>query len=152
MNIEKYSLQADDSFTYFEFLSTGSNGMIPKIIEFQTTSVPDFYNLAFGDKHRETGDIDDLAVSNNGDTQKVLATVVNAVYAFFDKHPDAIVYATGSTPTRTRLYKMGITKFYNEIQSDFYLYGRSGNHLYEFDSHAEYEAFVAKRKSITLRI
>ena len=63
--------------------------------------------------------LDDLAISNNGDTEKVLGTVVAALYAFFDRHPGAIVYATGSTPGRTRLYRMGITKFYEEIKNDF---------------------------------
>jgi len=34
----------------------------------------------------------------------------SAVYAFTDKEKDVWVYATGSAPARTRLYRMGITK------------------------------------------
>jgi hypothetical protein len=75
----------------------------------------------------------------------VLGTVVAALYAFFDRNPEAIVYATGSTPGRTRLYRMGIT-FYNEIQNDFYLHGRIGNKLYPFQLRIDYEGFVAQRK------
>jgi hypothetical protein len=56
-----------------------------------------FYNLAFGDKNNETGDIDDAVVSNNGDSGQVLATVVSAVYAFTAVENDVWVYATGST-------------------------------------------------------
>jgi hypothetical protein len=146
MKVEKYHLKSDNSFTYFEFISIGSKGAIRKIIEFQSTSSPGLYNLAFGDKNPETGELDDLAISNNGDTQKVLGTVVSALYAFFDRNPEAIVYATGSTPARTRLYRMGITKFYDEIQNDFYLYGRIGDKLYVFEIGIEYEGFIAQRK------
>lgn len=146
MKVEKYHLKSDKTFTYFEFISVGSNGAIRKMIEFQTTSSPNLFNLAFGDKNSDTGEIDDLAISNNGDTQKVLGTVVTALYTFFDRNPEAIVYATGSTPARTRLYRMGITKFYDEIQSDFYLYGRIGDELHIFEIGIEYEGFVAQRK------
>ncbi len=116
------------------------------MIEFQVTSTSGLYNLAFGDKEPETGELDDLAITNNGDTQKVLGTVVAALYAFFDKNPEALVYATGSTPARTRLYRMGITKFYNEIQNDFYLYGQIGEKLYVFKVGKEYDGFLAQQK------
>ncbi|MCW3108083.1 MAG: hypothetical protein JWQ09_2589 [Segetibacter sp.] len=146
MKIEKYHLKSDNTLTYFEFISVGSKGAIRKMIEFQTTSTPNLYNLAFGDKNPETGELDDLAISNNGDTEKVLGTVVAAVYAFFNRNPEAIIYATGSTPARTRLYRMGIIKFYDEIQNDFYLYGQIGGKMYVFEVGKEYEGFVAQRK------
>jgi hypothetical protein len=83
MKIEKYHLKSDHTLSYFEFISVGSKGAIRKMIEFQTTSVPGLYNLAFGDKNPATGELDDLAISNNGDTEKVLGTVVSALYVFF---------------------------------------------------------------------
>jgi hypothetical protein len=146
MKIEKYHLKSDSTLSYFEFISVGSKGAIRKMIEFQDTSTPGLYNLAFGDKNADTGELDDLAISNNGDTEKVLGTVVSALYAFFSRNPEAIVYATGSTPARTRLYRIGITKFYNDIQNDFYLYGQIGDKLYAFEAGKEYEGFVAQRK------
>lgn len=146
MKIEKYSLKAESSLTVFEFVSEGPNGLIRKLIQFQETNQPDVYNLAFGDKNADTGEIDDLVVSNNGDTDKVLATVVAALYAFFDKHPDAFVYATGSTKARTRLYRIGITRFYKEMIQDFELYGQIGDEFYEFEVGKEYAGFLAQRK------
>ena len=83
MKIEKYHLKSDNTLTFFEFISVGSRGTIRKMIEFQITSTPNLFNLAFGDKNLETGEIDDLAISNIGDTEKVLGTVVAAFYAFF---------------------------------------------------------------------
>lgn len=78
--------------------------------------------------------------------KKVLATVVAALYAFFDKHPDAFVYVTGSTSARTRLYRMGITKFYEEMVQDFDLYGQVGDEFYDFEIDKDYAGFLAQRK------
>lgn len=91
MRIEKYNLKAQKELTRFEFISEGPRGAVRKLIEFQTTTVRGIYNLAFGDKDNRTGEIDDLAVSANGDTEKVLATVISAVYVFFDRYPDAFI-------------------------------------------------------------
>lgn len=146
MNIEKYPLKAESSLTVFEFISEGPKGFIRKIIQFQETNKANLYNLAFGDKNNETGEVDDLVVSNNADSEKVLATVVAALYAFFDKYPNAFVYATGSTSTRTRLYRMGITRFYEEMMQDFDLYGQVGDEFYEFKPGKDYTGFLAQRK------
>ncbi len=146
MNVDKYQLKSIKDLTTFEFLSEGPKGLIRKKIQFQTTSTPNLYNLAFGDTNRESGEIDDLVVSNNSDSQKVLATVVSAVYAFFDKHPEAYVYATGSSDVRTRLYRIGITKFYEQMIIDFYLYGQVGDEFFEFEIDKEYKGFLVQRK------
>ena len=146
MYVDKYLLKSEEEFTRFEFISEGPKGAIRKLIEFQHTTDPETYNLAFGDKHPVTGGIDDLAVSDNGDTEKVLATVVAAAYAFLDSHPTAYVYAQGSTKTRTRFYRMGINRFYDDMQRDFHLYGRIGEDFFDFEPDREYEGFLAQRK------
>lgn len=146
MYIDKYQLKSEEEFTRFEFISEGPKGAIRKLIEFQQTTDPETYNLAFGDKHPITGNIDDLAVSNNGDAEKVLATVVAAIYIFLDNHPMAYVYAQGSTQARTRLYRMGINRFYEDVERDFYLYGRIGEDFITFEAGIEYEGFLVQRK------
>ncbi len=146
MRIEKYPLKAESRFTRFEFISEGPKGEIRKRIEFQETTNSDVYNLAFGDFNPQTRGIDDLATSDNGDTEKVLATVAGAVYTFFDKYPDVFVYATGSTKARTRLYRMGMTRFYDKMKKDFYLYGQVGDDFVEFEIGAEYDGFLAQRR------
>jgi hypothetical protein len=108
----------------------------------------DVYNLAFGDKDHTTGKIDDTVISNNGDSEKVLATIVATAYAFTDKYPDAWIYATGSTQSRTRLYRMGITKFLSEVEEDFEVLGELNDGLEEFRKNVEYKGFFAKRKKI----
>ena len=112
MKLDKYQLKAGQELLSYEFISEGPNGLIRKRIQFTLVNRDHVFNLAFGDKDPVSGEINDLVISNNGDSEKVLATVIAAVYAFCDRHPGAWIYASGSTRARTRLYKMGITRFY----------------------------------------
>ena len=145
MKLPKYEIEAEDSLEVFEFVSNGPKGNIPKLIKFSKTTLKDFYNLAFGDKNLSTGEIDDKVVSNNGDSEKVLATIVSAVYAFTDIEETAWIYATGSTPARTRLYRMGITKYLEEVRHDFDVYGLVNGEWENFEKDTDYTAFIAKR-------
>jgi hypothetical protein len=146
MKLPRYELKAEKSLMVFEFISEGTKGEIPKLIKYSKTNVKDIYNLAFGDKSQETGEIDDNVVSNNGDSEKVLATVVSTVFAFSDKYPDSWIFATGSTKSRTRLYRIGITKYIDEIKNDFELYGLNENEWEIFKKEVEYAAFLIRRK------
>jgi hypothetical protein len=146
MKLPRYELTAEKTLMVFEFTIDGPKGQIPKLIKFSETTLKDFYNLAFGDKDNATGDIDDKVVSNNGDSERVLATVVSAVYSFSDNHQDAWVYATGSTKARTRLYRMGITKYIDDVQQDFHVFGLLEGEWKEFEKDVEYTAFLVKRK------
>jgi len=127
MKLPKYPLASSDKMMTFEFVSEGQNGLIHKLVKYQPTNLKGLYNLAFGDKDLETGEIDDRIISNNGDSEKVLATVVATVYAFTDKYPEVWIYATGSTKARTRLYRIGITRFLEEITEDFEVLGEINN-------------------------
>ncbi len=123
MKLDRYELKSDEQLTTFEFLSEGVKGKIEKIIQFSLVNQDNLFNLAFGDRNLLTGEIDDKIVTDNGDSERVLATVVAAVYAFCDRFPNAWIYATGSTAARTRLYKMGINKYFDIVQADFEIFG-----------------------------
>lgn len=146
MKLPKYQLKSGRELLSYEFTSEGPKGRIEKRIQFTLLNQKEVYNLAFGDKDAITGEIDDLAVSNNGDSEKVLSTVVSAVYAFFDKHPEASIFASGSTPARTRLYRIGIVKYLDDIEDDFEIYGQLEDHWELFEKGKEYLAFLAQRK------
>ena len=130
----------------YEFTSVGPKGQIKKLVKYSETNLKDLYNLAFGDKDLITGEINDKTISNNGDSDMVLATVVATVYAFTDKYRDAWVFATGSTKARTRLYRMGITKYLLEIKHDFQVFGLKDEEWEKFEKDIEYEAFLVQRK------
>ena len=130
----------------FEFTSEGQQGLIEKLVRFQETNV-NVYNLAFGDKDQTIGDIDDKVISNNGDSEKLM-TVVATLYAFTDKYPNAWVYATGSTKSRTRLYRMRITKFLSEVTEDFEVLGEKDEDWFPFKKNVEYYGFLVRREKI----
>jgi hypothetical protein len=147
MNYSKYGYISKNSLCRFEFTSVGNKGNIVKIVEYSLTDVENVYNLAFGDLDKISGKINDMVVTNNGDSFKVLATVASTVYAFTSKYPDAWVFATGSTNVRTRLYRMGLSNNLAEIGEDFMVYGLPPNQIWEeFVIGEDYEAFLVKRK------
>ncbi|NOU46499.1 MAG: hypothetical protein HOO86_05480 [Bacteroidales bacterium] len=146
MNLEKYELKSGEELEVFEFVSIGPKGKITKLVQYTPTNYKDLFNLGFGDKNAETGEIDDGVISNNGDSEKVLATVVATLYAFTEKYPDAIVYATGSSESRTRLYRMGITRFISDAERDFEIFGELEEEWDEFKKDIEYRGFLVKRK------
>ena len=95
MKLDRYELEADESFTTFEFVSKGIKGKILKVVQYRRIGLSNIYNLAFGDKDAISGEMDDTIISNNGDSEKVLATVAASLYDFTDEHPDVLVYVTG---------------------------------------------------------
>lgn len=75
MNLEKYPLKSDQLQLTFEFESIGPQGKVRKMIQYNESEILHFFHLGFGDLNPETGEVDDLAVTNNGDTLNILATV-----------------------------------------------------------------------------
>ncbi len=132
MKLPRYELIAEASLKVFEFNSEGPKGLIRKLIKFSETSEKDFYNVAFGDKDYLTGYFDDNVISDNGDSERVLATVVSTVYSFTSSNINVWVYATGSSKSRTRLYRMGISKYLDEIKQDFHVFGLLDGEWEEF--------------------
>ena len=146
MRKERYELEVASDVMTFEFVSIGPKGEIPKIVMYSEMYARGFYNLGFGDKKLTTGFIDDLVITDNKDSQKVLATVASTVYDFTDKYPEAFIVAKGSTKVRTRLYQMGISNNLEEITTDFKVLGRKDGTWYRFEKNIAYDAF-----SITLK-
>lgn len=147
MILDRYELKAGKNLTTFEFLSEGNKGKIVKVIQFQQMNLGDLYNLAFGDKNLETGKLDDQIVTDNGDSEKVLATVVSAIYAFADRYKESWIYATGSNAARTRLYRMGINKYFEIVCLDFDIMGEIKNEWEWYELGKDYQAFAVKRKN-----
>jgi hypothetical protein len=146
MKLPNYPLASSDDMKIFQFVSEGTKGLIIKKVQFTATNVKPIFNLAFGDKDEKTGEIDDQVISNNGDSEKVLATVVATIYAFTDKNKDAWIYATGSTKARTRLYRIGIAKYLEVVQNDFEILGELEEDWEIFQKDKEYLGFIVRRK------
>ncbi|MCE6988491.1 DUF6934 family protein [Dyadobacter sp. CY323] len=141
-----YEVVITPDFRTFEFRSIGPKGAVLKIIRYVETELPGFYNLGFGDLDPITRSIDDLIATNNGDAKKILQTVASTLYIFTDQYPEAIVFATGSTNVRTRLYRMGISNNLEAIEKDFTIKGYFKEDWEPFALGIPYEAFLVRRK------
>ncbi len=130
----------------YRFTSEGTQGIVEKLIIFQATHLKHVFNLAFGDINPKTGEIDDLIVTNNEDSEKVLITVATAVFEFTERYKNCFVYLKGSTKSRTRLYQMGITKYWQEISCDFVVLAEVQKDWVNFEANLKCEAFLASRK------
>lgn len=147
MNLPTYLLKAGENAFTYGFVSGGPKGFTAKRVQFSLVYADNVYNLSFGDVNAETQKIDDQIASNNGDLELVLATVAAAAYDFCRHHPDASLYLTGSTPARTRLYQIGITRFLDLIQSQFSIYGELGDSWEPFQRNKRYTAFFIQPTS-----
>lgn len=147
MHNPRYNYHADEALYFYEFFSEGPAGRIRKLVEYTPTSQEGVYNLAFGDWDETTGGLNDKTRSNNGDRQKVLATVMSTVYAFTGRYPDAWVFALGSTDGRTRLYQIGIAQYLDEATADFIIYSLSDEQWMPFERDRNYDAFLVTRRN-----
>ncbi len=91
MNIDKYPVIIGETEMVFEFVSEGVGGSVPKLVFYTETHLHNFKNLGFGHKDLETGQIDHEVVTNNRDSEKVLATVASKLYIFTYKYPGVMV-------------------------------------------------------------
>jgi hypothetical protein len=148
MQLETYSIVSTDEHKFYEFYSEGPKGRIKKVVIYRKAIGlrDNIFNLAFGDWDEKFQRLDDRVVSNNNDRQKILATVASTVLQFMKYHPDAIVYAEGSTPSRTRLYQMGITAYLSEISKHLDVYGFRLEDWEPFQPGKNFEAFAVKIK------
>ena len=126
MNLQRYEFVRKRTYKEYFFYSEGPMGQIRKIVRFILLSYnPPYYNLVLGDWDEALNDIDDISVTNNGDTEKVLATVAAIIFDFIDIFKNARVITEGNTPARTRRYQIGINKYWGDIEKIFYKIGRA---------------------------
>ncbi|NII28872.1 hypothetical protein HB364_27590 [Pseudoflavitalea sp. X16] len=151
MNYERYEpLLISGDALEFKFNSIGPKGEISIVVQFAETDDPGIYNLAFGNLLPD-GCIDDHVKNDNRDRNKILATVAAAIYEFSFRRPEKLIFFTGSTSARTRLYRMAITNNLIELSIDFEIYGVNliNNTFWAetFEKAKEYYGFVIKRKN-----
>ena len=135
--------------TRYKFFSLGRN-RIEKIVDFVPYNIKNIINLEFGDLLPD-GSIDDKIASNNGDIGKVLSTVIMIVKHFTAKNPQAVIYFSGSTVERTRLYARILKTYYAAFREEFMIYGiietEKDSQRIPFDPCAQtnYLAFLIRR-------
>lgn len=146
MYLPKYPLDAAQDFSMFRFVSNGKADPIYKRIQFTPTNFEGIVNLSFGDCSTEESEPDDEVQSRNGDMALVLATVAASVYVYAREHPKTWIFLTGSTPARTRLYRMAISNYWTDIEKDFEVMGLSEEGWHTFVKGKSYMGFAVKKK------
>lgn len=153
----KYDLYRNTNTTIFEFKSIGPNGEITKVIIFNATQSKEIYNLALGDlvynEVQKRYTLDDSIITNNGDRNKILATVASSVYIFTEKYPKKMVFFKGSTLARTRLYRRALSINLEELSETFIIFGTIKNEFgnvnsVPFKSNGDFFGFIIKRKEL----
>jgi hypothetical protein len=149
MKYEVYDLIISIDGQVFEFKSIGKHGSISKKIALGPTRFHGVYNLSFGDVEADYA-IDDYSISNNGDRNKILATVARAIDIYTDRYPDRLIYFKGSTKARTRLYRVAISINLEELSEKFEIYAEiiTSKLWLPFKKNMEAQAFVVKKKII----
>ena len=110
-------LYSKEHSTRYHFVSVGKRA-VNKIVEFRPLKFDKIYNLAFGDLNSDDT-IDDLAITNNADTSKVMSTIIQIVRDFSVSNPDIKIYFTGSTDQRTAFYQRIITMYFDDFIEEF---------------------------------
>jgi len=145
MKYPKYPVIANPDDHMYLFFSEGPKGKILKGVIYSQIE-GNLYNLSFGDWDQGLQQLDDSSRSNNGDRNKILATVAYTTLDFTDKFPHIQIFIEGSTTARTRLYQMGITNNLLEINQDFTVEGYRNKKWECFQPGRNYEAFLIERK------
>ena len=89
-----------------------------------------------------------LEENGNKDKNSILNAIASALISFFEAHPDKWVFFAGSTPQRTRLYRIAITYTFKELATGFEIMGvvsERGNYFdTPFEKGVNYPAFLVR--------
>jgi hypothetical protein len=146
MKSDFYAFTHDESCCYFEFLSRGNIKTDRKVVIYSPTeSDSRRYNLCLGHV-LPNGDLCDLTVTNNGDMDKIVSTVIRTIAVFLSKDQSRSVYFTGSTPVRTRLYRAIISREFHEAGKYYEIYGVIKAMQEPFRPNVDYMGFLITLK------
>lgn len=144
MDQPDYEIQRSLHDEVYSFVSEAKKGRIKKRVQFDLMQAG-MYNLGFGDWEDGDSGFDDFAVTDNGDIETVLSTVIRIAIEFLSQNPSITVHLTGSTPARTRLYRIIISNRYDAIRSDFSVWGYFNGRFHPFEKNVNYEAFLISK-------
>lgn len=139
-------IEISTGFETFDFISHGINGSVNKRVVFNFVQEPNIYNLAFGDVE-DDGSINDMSTTDNQDMPKILATIARIIKIFLDKYPERQVFFTGSTISRTRLYRMAISNNLEELKQIYSIKAvLASGQIINFSKNLSCTAFIIKIK------
>ena len=145
MDRPHYEFEFSYPYEIYSFISEGRNGRVRKRVRFDLMR-GNIFNLGFGDWREGDSNLDDLVVTDNGDMEMVLSTVIRIITHFLSTNPGAIVHFTGSTASRTRLYRSILSTNYEIIIRDFIVLGLIDGIWLAYEKNVNYEAFLVQNR------
>ena len=145
MNSPFYEFSVSDDATFYEFDSIGEKRVVHKQVKFSPGFIPDFYWLALVDL-LDDGSVSDSSRPNQGDVERVLATVLQTMLTFFKQYPTASVAFAGSTESRTRLYNIAIIRELNNARDTFTIQGYIDGKFEVYSPNKAYTGFAVSLK------
>lgn len=143
MKILPYSITIDSQFRY-TFLSVSDTKTVRKLVLYDLISTEfNLFNLALVDQ-LEDGTLDDLSVSDNNDMVRIMATVIHTMHLFLEARPDATIFFSGSTPSRTRLYRLAISQNIALFDETFTVKGLLNGEPEQYRPNTPYEGFTVQ--------
>lgn len=150
MDIEIYNYNFNKEDATFQFDSIGPKGKIRKFVSYVLFDRLDdgtpILNLAFGDLKSGEQHFSDTVISNNADSDKVLATVARTTIDITKLYNKVAILAQGSTRSRTRLYQMSIHANKEEIEAYFDIKGLTRSGWENFKEGINYSSLLATKK------
>lgn len=141
---QAYPTTSNGENTRFRFQSVGKRGVFEKVIFFTPLS-DDVYNLSLVDYDLLSDTYDDMSVTDNGDMPELLVTVISTIHQFLGSRPGKKIYFEGSTPARTRLYQIAISKIYDPTQSDLIISGLLDGEWLIFERNTNFGGFLIEK-------
>lgn len=132
-----YQYQIENDALRYTFVSEGPRP-VTKLVVYAETDQP---NLLLADVGAD-GLPDYLSVSNNGDLERIMATVAQTLLAFFRHYPNATVAFSGNTPARIRLYQAVLAREIRAASTDFIILGLRKGLLELLQPNHTYDGFV----------
>jgi hypothetical protein len=102
----------------FWFKSEGRRTII-KCVQFDKMGdIPNLYHLSLLDFDPSTNRLMDNVISDNGDTERVMETVVHCIQLFLLSDSKAKITFTGNSISRDRLFRRQINKSFHSWHSN----------------------------------
>jgi hypothetical protein len=136
----------------FRFWSDGPKGRVWKVVQFTPMAKRGYYNLAMGDWNG-SGVLDFFTQTDNGDRDRILATVAVIVFGWTERFPKRKVIFQGNTLAKTRLYRMAINRAWDELNKVFLIQGLEYTPedklvLVDYDPQKVFEGYIVQRRHL----
>ncbi len=146
MKYEVYrDINTTKDYSEFDFISVGKNGTIHKRIVFEPMQMKGIYSVALLDVDKN-GSIRDDTIGNNGDRDKILASVAYTVEIYLGKYPERWVYFRGNTSGKTRLYRMAVGLNIDELVLKFDIYAEQVDGIVPFQKNVPLLGILGRKK------